>query len=203
MADRIDPYARAALERSRRQREKTAAADPAKKFEMEAQKLNSLIQRFRVDAQRHLNGDLPLPPEELRDRIQGEIRRLRNQNMKGAAASFRLNGLEAQFNSHNDLLGRRLRGKEQGELRRHKEAKAKQAAVDPSRGVVIGKQLEPEAVKALYGGLKSKAMDFDRFRTYLDKQAQLIRSKTGCEEIQFRVAVENGKMRLKAKPIRG
>ncbi len=201
MADRRDSFSRAAAERLKQQHAKKAADDPAKRFEAEATRLQSMIRRFRVDAQRFLNGDLPLPPEDQREKIQAELRRLRNQNMKGAAANFRLGSLEAQFNSHNDLLGRRSRQKEQGELRRHEEAKAK-ARLDPNQGVVIGKQLKPEAVKALYGGLQSNAMDFDRFRSYLDKQAQLIRSKTGCEEIQFRVAVENGKMRLKAKPIR-
>lgn len=201
MVDRRDPYARAAMERLKQQQAKKATEDPAKRFEAEAKRLQSMIQRFRVDAQRFLNGDLPLPPEEQREKIQAELRRLRNQNMKGAAANFRLGSLEAQFNSHNDLLGRRIRQKEKGEQRRHEEAKAK-GRLDPSQGVVIGKQLQPDAVKALYGGLQSSAMDFDRFRSYLDKQAQLIRAKTGCEEIQFRVAVENGKMRLKAKPIR-
>lgn len=202
MAEKIDPFARAAQQRARKQKEKLKTEDPAKKFELDARRLNTMIQRFRVDAQRHLNGDLPMPPEEQREKIQAEIRRLRGKNLKGAAANFRLSGLEAQFNSHNDLLGRRIRGKELGEIKRHREAKAKKA-FDPGQGVVIGKQLEPAAVKALYGGLDSTAMDFDRFRSYLDKQAQLIRSKTGCEEIQFRVAVEDGKMRLKAKPIRG
>lgn len=201
VAENLDPFARAARERLRKQREKNASQDPAKKFDQEARRLGEMIRRFRVDSQRFLNGDLLLPPEEQREKIQSEIRRLRSKNMKGAAANFRLNSLEAQFNSHNDLLGRRIRAREKGELRRHQEAKAN-AALDPTRGVVIGKQLEPTAVKALFGGLQSTSMDFDRFRSYLDKQAQLIRSKTGCEEIQFRVAVENGKMRLKAKPIR-
>ena len=45
-------------------------------------------------------------------------------------------------------------------------------------------------------------MDLDRFGAYLERQAEAIRSKTGCREIQFRVAVEDGKMKLKAKPIR-
>ena len=45
-------------------------------------------------------------------------------------------------------------------------------------------------------------MDLGRFRAYLDRQAEVIRKKTGCAEIQFRIAVEEGKMKLKAKPLR-
>ena len=45
-------------------------------------------------------------------------------------------------------------------------------------------------------------MDIERFRSYIQHQAEVIRTKTGCREIQFRIAVQDGKMKLKARPIR-
>ena len=76
------------------------------------------------------------------------------------------------------------------------------------RGVVLGGQADAVAVKALYRGLykhhgQKPNMDLDRFHSYIDRQAEAIRAKTGCREIQFRIAVQDGKMKLKAKPIRG
>ncbi len=65
------------------------------------------------------------------------------------------------------------------------------------------------AVEALYKGLYLRrgatrtSMDLERFRSHLEKQAGVIRAKTGCQEIQFRIAEENGKMKIKAKPIKG
>ena len=41
---------------------------------------------------------------------------------------------------------------------------------------------------------------FDSFQSYLKKQASQIRKKTGCEQVRFRIASEDGQLKLKAKP---
>ena len=180
------------------------AADAGKKLDHEIDRLASLIQQFRVKSQRFVAGDLKLPPEDLRDRITVELRRLRGNNLKGAAAKFRLGTLEAQFQSQVDLFGRRLRERE---LSGRLPAETDSPRPDPVRGVVLGRQADGVAVKALYRGLyqhhgKKPSMDLERFHSYIDRQAEAIRAKTGCSEIQFRIAVQDGKMKLKAKPIR-
>jgi hypothetical protein len=178
--------------------------DSAAAAEREIQKLTQAIQKFQIDGQRFFAGDLPMPPDELRERIQADLRRLRSANIKGAAFNFRLGSLEARFNSHVELFGRRLRGREQAG---RKASAEERKALDPVSGVVIGNQADQESAKALYNGLYSATgsqpkMDLDRFRDYLDRQSAAIRQKTGCDEIQFRIATDGGKMKLKAKPIR-
>ncbi len=178
--------------------------DSAAKVERELQRLTASIRQYQIDGQRFFAGDLPLPPDELRERIQADLRRLRSANHKGAAVDFRLGSLEARFNSHVELFGRRLRGREQA-ARRSQPAESQ--ALDPVRGVVVGRQADPDSARALYQGLYAAAgekakMDLNRFRVYLDRQSEAIRKKTGCDEIQFRVAIEDGKTKLKAKPIR-
>ncbi len=180
-------------------------ADVAKKIERQLDRLAASIQQFRIDSQRFFAGDLPLPPDELRERLIAELRRLRSANLKGAAATFRLGSLEAQLNSHLDLFTRRQREREQGPRR---IAEQGPSLADPETGVLVGRKAERGAVEALYKGLYLKSgtrnpkMDLERFRSYLDRQAEVIRSKTGCEEIQFRIAAQDGKMKLKARPIR-
>ncbi len=166
-------------------------------------RLAASIRRFRVDSQRFFAGDLKLPPDELRERIGTELRRLRNSSLNGARANFRLGTLEAQFQSHLDLYGRRLRAREQGQS--SSVAKTTKVAVaDPAVGVVLGAQDNSAAVEALYGSLqqRNQGMSFEKFSAYIQRQADVIRNKTGCREIQFRVAVQDGKTKLKAKPIR-
>lgn len=185
-----------------RQRERLKKdADAVKRLERELEQLASKIRRFRVEGQRFLAGDLPLPPEELGERIQSQMRRLRNSNIKSTAVNFRLTSLEAEFNSHSSLLGRRLRKRELGEARRAAEEKA--GRLDPVQGVIIRPQADGAATEALFKGLNQPKMGIDKFRTYLNQQAEVIRSKTGCTDIQFRVAVQDGKLKLKAKPVRG
>lgn len=184
---------------------RVSPAEAAQKLERDIDRLAAAIDRFRIDAQRFFAGDLALPPDDLRDRIQAHLRRLRSSNLQGAAANFRLGSLEARFNSHLDLFGRRLRERETA----GQPSTAEKAAPDPVKGVVVGQRTDPSAAEALYRGLYSGVpgapkpkMDLGRFRAYIDRQAEAIRKKTGCAEIQFRIAVEEGKMRLKAKPLR-
>lgn len=179
-----------------------AAGDANRELDRRIDRLAASIQKFRIDAQRFFAGDLKLPPDEQREKIAAELRQLRGPSRRvGAAARFRLGTLEAQFQSHLDLFGRRLRERELG---------AAQAAAtaapppDPKAGVLIGQKPDPAAVEALYEGLHrhNPKMDLYRFHAYIERQAEAIRTKTGCREIQFRIAVQDGKTKLKARPIR-
>ncbi len=176
--------------------------DVKNRIAREIDRVAASIQKFRVDSQRFFAGDLPLPPDELREKIVVELRRLRSSSLKGAAANFRLGTLEAQLQSHLDLYGRRLRQKELGGQRR--VTREKSESLNPTRGVILGAENTSAAVEALYKGLyqHNNRMDIEKFRSYIHRQAEAIRTKTGCREIQFRIAVQDGKTKLKAKPIR-
>ncbi|MFY9820512.1 MAG: MXAN_5187 C-terminal domain-containing protein [Thermoanaerobaculia bacterium] len=169
--------------------------------------LNRDLQQLRVDFERFFNGALHAPPDELRGRIQAQLRNLRGINLTTAVDSFRLGDIEARFNSYNELFNRRLRDLEEG---RHPGARHAPPAVvrryDPMQGILFGERIDPEAAEALYQGLAaspgdSLRFDLDSFQTYLARQVAAIRDKTGCSEVQFRLASEDGKLKLKARPV--
>lgn len=164
------------------------------------------VRQLQIDFERFFNGGLPLPPEELRNRIQAQLRTLRNTNITAAVDSFRLNDLEARFNSYNEMYNRRLRDVEEGRGPHKVIAFVERPRFDPRGGVVFGSEIDPEAAEALYHGLASgpgdgPKFDLDSFQTYLRRQTEAIRQKTGCDEVQFRVAEEDGKLKLKARPV--
>lgn len=167
------------------------------------------IQQLRVDFERFFNGALPFPPEELRNRIQTQLRILRNSSLTTAVDNFRLGDIEARFNSYNELFNRRLRDREEGRSPQAvHQAPPAARRYDPEKGILVSDRVDPEAAEALYHGLASgpgdsPKFDLDSFQTYLVKQAAAIRSKTGCSEVQFRLAVEDGKTKLKARPVQG
>jgi len=165
------------------------------------------IRKLQIDFERFFNGGLHLPPEELRTRIQNQIRALRYLTITTSVDNFRLGDLEARFNSYNELFNRRVRDSEEG---RH--AAARQAPppalrrYDPTQGITFGDRVDPEAAEALYQGLvaapgDTPRFDLDSFQTYLARQVTAIREKTGCTEVQFRLATEDGKIKLKARPV--
>jgi hypothetical protein len=166
------------------------------------------VQQLRVDFERFFNGALTIPPEELRGRVQAQIRNLRAaSNQATAVDSFRLSDFEARFNSYNELFNRRLRDLEEGRLPAARTAPPPAPRrFDPARGVVFGDRVDPEAAEALYQGLvsapgDSPRFDLDSFQTYLARQTAAIREKTGCAQVQFRLATEDGKVKLKARPV--
>ncbi len=164
------------------------------------------IRQFQIDYERFFNGGLPLPPEELRNRIQTQLRFLRNTNITAAVDSFRLNDLEARYNSYNEMFNRRLRDVEEGRGPHRVFAVVEKQRFDPRGGIVFGSNIDSEAAEALYHGLASgpgdgPKFDLDSFQTYLRRQTEAIRQKTGCDEVQFRVAEEDGKLKLKARPV--
>ena len=138
-----------------------------------------------------------------------QLRELRSANLRSAADQFRLSALEARFNSYNELNHRRLRDREEG--RSGKAAAPTGGAtppLDPLHGVVVTDRIEEEPVSVLYEALARQqagapSLDRDTFRQYIARQVELIRVKTGCESVQFRLAAEDGKLKLKAKPVGG
>lgn len=170
--------------------------------------LNRDLQQLRVDFERFFNGSLLSPPDELRGRVQTQLRNLRGVNMTSAVDSFRLGDLEARFNSYNELFNRRLRDREEGRQPgvRHVPPPPAARRFDPMQGILFGERIDPEGAEALYQGLAAApggapGFDLDSFQTYLTRQVAAIRDKTGCAEVQFRLSPEDGKLKLKARPV--
>lgn len=179
---------------------------PTRNLEKDFSEISDAIHAFRIDIQRYFAGDIHLPPETQKDRLAARIRQLRNSGLRGVAENFRLTTLESQFNSQVDFYNRKMREREQGGQRRL--APVEPPPPDPSQGVVYGKGGHSSAIDILYKGLylqsgnRNPAMDLEKFRDFVGKQAEAIRAKTGCTDIQFRIEIEEGKPKLKAKPVR-
>jgi len=164
------------------------------------------VEQFRVDAERYFGGGLELPPEDLRDRVAAQIRELRAVNVRTVADRYRLNALEARFNALSELFNRRLREREEGRgvAQRPAVATVEAPRYDAAAGVVLGDRPDPAAIETLWRSLVAtggRKLELDTFRGYLERQVEQVRAKTGATRVQFRVAEENGELKLKAKPI--
>jgi hypothetical protein len=182
-------------------------------------RLAAEIRQLRVDFERFFSGALLVPPDELRRRVQAQLRQLRQVSAMTAVERFRLGDLEARHNSYDELFSRRLRDHEEGRLRAgHAPPPARampEPRYDPGAGIVVGPDPDPRAVAALYEGLTAAGgaggagaaggdrprFDLASFGSYLQRQAAAIRDQTGCANVQFRLAAEDGKVKLKARPL--
>lgn len=171
------------------------------------ERLDRDIQQLKIDFERFFNGNLPIPPEEFRQGVRQQIRALRSSPIQTLVDRFRLNTLEARFNTLNELFNRRLREREEGAMAQPKVvAPTTQPSYDPYQGVVVGEAPPPEAIQALFRELydddaPAANANFAKFQTYLLRQMVTIRERSGCSEVKFRITNEDGQLKLKAKPI--
>ena len=168
------------------------------------ERLYNALERLRIEYERFFAGAVPVPPEPERERIKAQIRHLRRQRLPSAVEQFRLTGLEARFNSFSELFSRRMRDYESARNQRA-AAKAAPAALNPIDGVVVEESASDQELEILYRALYpergGQRPDKKTFRAFLDAQTEKIRLETGCEEVRFRIADEEGRPKLKAKPL--
>jgi hypothetical protein len=182
---------------------------PTSELKPQLDELEAQIERLKVEYQRHLAGDpsMATPPEDLLRKIDERLRRLRSFNIQRSVDHFRLGALEGRFNSYREMFHRRLRNVEEGRVApRRPVAPAERPRFDVESGVMLDARAEREAVEALFQGLcqrspRGTTMDLDTFRSYLEKQVASIREKTGCATVQFRLLTEEGKVKIKARPM--
>ena len=123
--------------------------------------------------------------------------------MNDAEGAYR-KAVEIEPGQQSALFNRRMRDQEEGRKRiAHPPPPTPQ--YDPGQGIVFGDKIPEAAAEALYRGMvaagEGPRFDVATFQSYLGKQVDAIRQKTGCEQVQFRIAVEEGKMKLKARPL--
>lgn len=162
------------------------------------------VRLLRIEYEKFFNGALEVPPEEMRQRVAAELRRLRlGGGAKSVADDFRLASVEAQFNAYAERFGRRLRQREEG---RQEITRPAPAARDDDRPVVVGGgEVTADAAEKLYQRLarggNAPRFDLETFRLYLSRQLTTIQAKTGRAAVEFRIAEEDGQMKLRARAV--
>ena len=164
------------------------------------------LRMLRIEFEKYFNGALDLPPLEQLNQIKLRLRDLR-ANANGSVERFRINNLESKVNSYSEMFNRRVRDIEEGRVKPRQKRDVPER-MNVQEGVMVSGRIDESAAAALYQGLYndksiSANIDVNKFRGYLNQQATQIRQKTGCAQVQFRLANEGGKLKLKAKPVKG
>ena len=164
------------------------------------------IELLRIETEKFLAGVEKRLPEAARQAIERQLRLLRDEPLQSATDRFRAAGLEARFNAYQELFNRRLRAMEEGRgPARHTPVPAA-PRFDAEQGIVVaerpdGREAASLLAAAIAQGAAGSHLDPERFAAYLAQQAAAIRERTGCSAVQFRLAIEEGRAKLKARPL--
>lgn len=194
--------------------------------------LDRSIRQLQIEWEKFFGGAERKPPLELKGRVEALIRQWAYSEIRNNTERFRYQTLTSRYNTFNELWSKRLRALEEGrpvahlprtaatpqppppaaEPARAEAARATRLPAAPSSGEVrISRpEQETDAVRALfeqYVEARKRAGEagvvrFDSFEKVIAQQATRILGQKGGQAVDFRLETKDGKVTLKARPVK-
>jgi len=186
-----------------------AANDPEAFIDAELERLQVGLRQLKVQYDMFFAGSLPRQPQELRSELEKIVKRLSGAPIRKYSQRFHLASLVSRFNSMSELWSKTLRTLEEGDRPAPSVADRVKAerlvtscrVADPSREEASMKLLHARFVEARKkAGEGEDGVSFRAFVKGIASQARRLKDKTGCEEIELRIVVQDRKVQLKARP---
>lgn len=177
-------------------------------FQEDMNKLQKYFKLLEREYEQWFAGALQKPPWETKKVVEDIVRKYNISPPRNLAEQSLFSMLQARYSTYSEMWNRRTRLKEEGRLPggpeerpRARSAPARAAAdrespsADPYREVfdsfVAAKKQAGEATSKL---------SYETFRKTLEKQADQLRSSKGFKDVNFGVAVKDGKVSVVARP---
>ena len=185
-------------------------AVPAPRIEEEISRLESGIRELKIRYDMFFAGALSREPFELRNRLEGLIRRYANAPIRKYEHQFHFNALIARFNCLSELWGKTMRDREEGD--RPAPAVVERAGQrertlaicrvqDPERSEDALRQLHARFLEARKrAGVQNGRVPFKAFARKIASQTKSLRESSGCKHVELRIVVSDRRVLLKARP---
>lgn len=189
-------------------------------FESRLDEFEQAIFQLKIEYDRYFNGFERIEPQADRDRARRTLLELELDCPNNTAQAHKLRSLKARFSAYELYWQRNLVQIERGthpkfkfraglkerERLAHEDAARKEAAAREQQDRA---RREDKAWKTIFDSYlearrscgQSTEVPFEAVRDTLKKQVAAIKEKTGCKSVKFRVAVEDGKAKVKAIPV--
>ena len=174
-------------------------------------KLNTL----KLDYERYFLGSRPREPIVARQEIQKFVTQWANMPIQNTAMRFRFNSLNSRYQALKRQWDNILRQMEAGTYKRDVfKANIRGGAAKPAEpkksgagdGVASSKAgsalIDSYREAAQACGQNVKGLSAKKLQSVVDKQTKALKQKLGCQDVQFRVVVQKGKVKLKAAPVK-
>jgi hypothetical protein len=176
-----------------------------KSLDRELDDVEKAISQLKRDFEMYFAGAARQPPTDSRTKLEKTIRKYSLNTSYSYAQRFRFSNLAARFNTYQDLWSKQLKAKEEGKFA------AGNSPIPPSREAPITKKLRHTQNKAeilfnQYAQFREKNgeappnMNMEKFSQMINTQRDSLIKKYRCKDVEFYIAVEEGKTKLKAKP---
>jgi hypothetical protein len=199
-------------------------------FEEQMDYLEESIRKLKIQYDLFFAGMRKVPPSFERGKLDSVVHEMHRIRIRETSIRFRFNALIARYNHYRELWSRMSREREEGpldyrrRLQAYEEAAAKLASEhhgappatsptvtsgDGESYVRVTPSLDSDSIAKLYSEilaaqktLGKSVPSMDQVGAMVQKQAESLRERFGVQNVGFRVEIVDGKVKLKAKPLR-
>ena len=188
--------------------------------------LEDSFRRLKVEYDVFFGGGSKRPPNDLEWRVQSLMKKHGDGAKLSFAQRFRYNAMAQKYAIFSDLWRQKMKVKEEGYRRPQdkmlgiqglrsvdsttSEAATEEVVIHPVTLRCNGTMPESDRVRELYdamvhartaAGDSAPAGSFESFSSFVRKKTEQLRKDMKCEEVEYSVELENGKVKLKAKAV--
>lgn len=185
--------------------------------------LQRLFRELQVEWEKFFGGVEKKPPTDLKTKVEGLIRRYAYSEIRNNTERFRYQTLTARYNTFNELWNKRVRALEEGRVPGLHQARTARLVIPPppesapattpapaapafrlerSEDSAVVRALFDEYVEARKQTGEKGGVNFESFHKVVKEQARRILVEKGAQAVDFRFEFKEGKVTLKAKPVK-
>jgi hypothetical protein len=191
-------------------------------FEKDMKEFEARIKVLRAEYNQYLGGSLKYPPNFHEAQIRKIIKKYASSKGLKGVQRFQYFNLVAKFNTMIEFYGRRIRDKQDGIVRHYgllspeqedqlKLTRQSNPSQTIDRGHIIAdSSRQLTTVKSMFEVWNQRVassskplaqMDFDRFKIMIQSKTEELCKVKGCKAVRYRIVLEKGQVKIKAKPI--
>lgn len=185
------------------------------------EELNALeegVRRLKIEYDMYFGGGAKQPPRDTEWRVQSFVKRLGDGAKLTYAQRFRYNSVVQKYAVFSDLWRQKLKIREEGYRRPQdaylgiqglrSSATAEPAQPAKTQFVISDGEAEAASVADLFNTMSKARQNagmpasgtLESFNAFVREKTRHIRQQYNCSSVEYTVEVQDGKVRLKAKP---
>jgi hypothetical protein len=181
--------------------------------------LEDLVRRLKVEYDIYFGGGSKKPPQDIEWKVKMQFKKLSDGTRLNSGQRFRFTTIQQRYALYNALWQQKLQIKEEGYRRpqdamlgiqglRDEQAHEAELAKKHHRkdGVftVTDTESEPQKVEALFEALSDagakESASLESFKKFVEQKTAQLRKEYKCQTVEYSVEVQDGQVKLKAKP---
>lgn len=160
--------------------------------------LDLSLKQLKLDYEQYFLGNRPREPRPLREQLDKEVQRQLATPIRNTALRFRFNSTNARFQALKRQWDNTLRQIECGTYERHVfRANLRDRPPTPTPTQDLDGLFEAYRTAAAGCGQDVGHITVEALQRAIERQRTAACDQLGCEEVDFRIAVEGGRVKIK------